>query len=236
LSIDMSVGISKSTRPVLPLQQGDRLTRAEFERRFDATPGLKRAELLEGVVYMPPPVSHDEHSGPHFQLITWLGVYAGRTPGVAGGDNGSLRLDLDNMPQPDAYLMIDPACGGQARLDADGYVAGAPELVAEVSASSVSIDLHLKKNLYRRHGVREYLVWRVRDEAFDWFVLRDGEYVELADERGIFQSGVFPGLRLDAAALLARDLAGVQRALNEALGRPDHVRFVEMLKQRAAAK
>src|SRR5438874_10548461 len=105
-----------------PLQPGDRLTRAEFERRYDATPNLKKAELIDGVVIMPPPVSAGGHSSPHFDLIGWLSVYRNATPGVEGGDNGSLRLDLDNMPQPDAFLRILESCGGQSRIDADDYV------------------------------------------------------------------------------------------------------------------
>jgi Uma2 family endonuclease len=151
--------LSSSVRPsVVPaLQPGDHLTRAEFERRFDATPGLKKAELIEGIVYMPPPVS-DEHSSPHSDLVTFMGIYRIATPGVLGGDNGSLRLDLDNMPQPDAFLRIDPACGGQTRLSEDGYVEGAPELVGEIAVSSASYDLHTKLNVYRRNGVKEYLV------------------------------------------------------------------------------
>src|SRR5947209_7849232 len=124
--------------PTPPLVSGDHLTRAEFERRFDATPGLKKAELIEGVVYVAPPVSHDGHSHPHADLITVLGVYRAATSGVTGGDNGSIRLDLDNMPQPDAYLLIEPAFGGQARIDADGYVTGAPEFIAEIAATSAS--------------------------------------------------------------------------------------------------
>src|SRR5205807_2572473 len=139
--------ISTARRPkpslIPPLQPGDRLTRTEFERRFDATPHLKKAELIEGVVYMPPPVS-DGHSSPHFDLITWLGTYRVATPGTAGGDNGSLRLDLDNMPQPDAFLRVLEEFGGQSRIDADGYVEGAPELIAEVAATSASYDLHAK--------------------------------------------------------------------------------------------
>src|SRR5687767_6376710 len=120
-----------SRNGVPPLQSGDRLSRDEFERRYDATPGLAKAELIDGVVYMPPPVSHDDHGRPHFDLITCLGVYRAATPGVTGGDNGSIRLDLGSMPQPDAYLLILPSHGGQARIDDDGYVEGAPELVAE---------------------------------------------------------------------------------------------------------
>src|SRR6478672_7958326 len=98
------------------LQNGDRLTRPEFERRYDAMPHLKKAELIEGVVYMPSPVSFGKHSSPHFNLIAWMGQYCAATPGVVGGDNGSVRLDLDNMPQPDAFLLTLPECGGQARI------------------------------------------------------------------------------------------------------------------------
>jgi Uma2 family endonuclease len=118
-------------------------------------PDLKKAELIEGVVYVPSPVSFDNHGGLHFDLITWLGQYRVATPGVRGGDNTSLRLDLDNEPQPDAFLMVLPTHGGQARIDEDGYVAGAPELIAEVAASSASYDLHDKLNAYRRNGVLE---------------------------------------------------------------------------------
>ena len=107
--------------------------RDEFERRYDAMPRLRKAELIEGVVYMPSPVRHRRHGRPHFRLICWLGVYEAATPGVEGGDNGTIRLDLDNDPQPDAYLLIAPERGGQARISADDYVELAPELVAEVA-------------------------------------------------------------------------------------------------------
>src|SRR5580692_489598 len=53
-----------------PLENGDRLTRAEFERRYDAMPRLKKAELIEGEVYMPSPVRHGQHSYPHSLLGT----------------------------------------------------------------------------------------------------------------------------------------------------------------------
>ncbi|MBC7785363.1 MAG: Uma2 family endonuclease [Burkholderiales bacterium] len=227
----MVVGISRSMKALYLLQQGDRLTRAEFERRFDATPDLKRAELIEGVVYLPPAVSHDDHGGPHARIIMWLGNYCVATPNTDFGDNGSLRLDLKNMPQPDGYLLVRPDCGGQARFE-NGYVSGGPELIVEVSASSVSIDMHAKKEIYRRNGVKEYLVCRVFDGAFDWFVLEGGEYVELQDRDGVFDSTVFPGLRLDAKALLTGDLPGVQQSLNEALALPEHTKFVTELQNR----
>jgi len=222
------------TSSVPALQPGDHLTREEFERRYDATPNLRKAELLEGVVYMPPPVSQEGHSGPHFDLIGWLGQYRIATPGIKGGDNGTLRLDLDNEPQPDAFLYILPSHGGQVRLSLDGYVEGAPELVAEIAASSASYDLHVKKKVYRRNGVREYLVWRVFDEVVDWFGLREGEYVSLlpgAD--GIFRSEILPGLWLDAGALLRGDVAAVAQIQQRALAGAEHERFLAQLQAAA---
>ena len=180
-------------RDVPPLQDGDRLTRAEFERRYDAMPELKKAELIEGVVHMGSPVSASGHGEPHFDLITLMGLYRLHTPGVVGGDNTTVRLDLDNEPQPDVYLRILAEFGGQCVLDSRGYVAGAPELVAEVAASSVSYDMHDKLNAYRRNQVREYLVWRVRDREVDWFVLREGRFEKLplgAGGRTAAQRGV----------------------------------------------
>ena len=223
--------VTPSVPRVPPLQNGDRLTRPEFERRFDATPGLKKAELLEGIVYMsPPPISHEYHSAPHADLLTWQGVYRAGTQGVLGGDNGSIRLDLDNEPQPDTYLLIAPDRGGQATIDDEGYVAGAPEFVGEVAASSVSYDLHVKMRVYRRNGVREYLVWRTFDGEIDWFVLRDNDYHRVSpDAAGVYRSAVFPGLWLDASALLRGDLAQVLKSLQEGLASPEHTTFAAKL-------
>src|SRR5207249_7770324 len=107
---------------------------------------------------------------------------------------------------PDGVLLVEPRLGGRAKIDADGYIAGAPELVAEVTASTVSIDLGPKLVVYRRNGVGEYLVWRALDRAIDWFVLRGSQYDRLPlDAAGVCRSEVFPGLWLDVAALLAGD-------------------------------
>jgi Uma2 family endonuclease len=217
------------------LENGDRLTRAEFERRYEAMPHLKKAELIEGVVYVPSPVRHRQHGAPHAHLISLLGQYAANTPGVEVGDNSSVRLDLDNEPQPDALLFIDPACGGQVRISDDGIIEGAPELVAEVASSSVSYDLHAKLHVYRRNGVREYIVWRVLEREIDWFVLRAGQYERMpVDAQGLVRSEVFPGLWLEPAALVRGDLTTVLAIVQQGLASPEHVTFVTRLHPPAA--
>lgn len=215
--------------PVIPpLHAGDHLTRPEFERRYAAMPTHIKAELLEGVVYMPSPVSNAHHGTPHFDVIGWLNFFRSGTPGVVGGDNSTLRLDLDSEPQPDVHLRLLPAYGGQSREDADGYLVSAPELIVEVSASSVSYDSHVKLRVYRRHGVREYVIWRTMDQAVDWFILRAGDYVRLEPaEDGIYRSEIFPGLWLDPAALLSGDMARVGQIVQQGIASADHAAFVE---------
>jgi Uma2 family endonuclease len=224
---------SVTQQKIPPLENGDRLSREEFERRYDAMPGLKKAELIEGVVYVPSPVRIDQHAEPHFKLNTFLGLYTWATPGVRGADNGSARLDLVNMPQPDICLFIDPARGGQARISDDDYLEDAPELVAEVAASSASYDLTSKFDVYRRHGVREYLVWRVQDREIDWFELKRKRFLRLPlDESGLYRSKIFPGLWLDPAALIRGDTAALQAALQRGLASREHADFVARLNAR----
>jgi len=222
-------------RQVPPLVSGDRLTRDEFERRYRASPGI-RAELIEGTVIVASPVSETWHGMPHVLLSTWIGVYFASTPGVLVGDNSTVRLDLDNEPQPDLYVRIHPDAGGQTTTSDESYTVGAPELVAEVAASSASIDLHAKLDAYRRNGVREYIVWRTYDEALDWRVLRGSSFEPLATSDGVYKSEVFPGLWLDAAALQRRDMAQVLAVLQQGLASPEHHAFVERLKAALAGR
>jgi Uma2 family endonuclease len=213
-----------------PLEPGDRLSRDEFERRYSAMPELKKAELIEGVVYMPSPARFQRHSGPHAAVVGWLYVYRVATPGVQVADNGTVRLDAENEPQPDAFLFIEPKCGGQVRVSDDDYIEEAPELVVEVASSSVSYDLGPKLEAYRRNGVREYVVWRVLDHDIDWFVLTNGEYQRLErDADGIYRSRFFPGLWLDRQALLDGNDARVAECVQLGIQSSEHAAFVERL-------
>ena len=103
-----------------PLENGDRLTREEFERRYEAMPNVKKAELIDGVVYMGSPVRFGRHSEPHAALLTWLGTYAAFTQGVRLGDNATVRLDSDAEPQPGALLKTCDVHFGPSNLSRDG--------------------------------------------------------------------------------------------------------------------
>ncbi|MEH2358827.1 Uma2 family endonuclease [Nostoc sp.] len=217
---------------VPPLENGDRLTCFEFERRYSAMPKLKKAELIEGTVYMASPLRFEPHAEPHGDLMGWLWTYKIATPGVRLGDNPTVRLDLDNEPQPDAVLLIDAQAGGRSHLSQDGYVEGAPELVAEIAASSATVDLGDKKRAYRRNGIQEYLVWQVFEQRIDWFHLEAGEYINLhPDAAGVIQSRVFPGLRLDQSALLSGDMQQVLTRLQAGVNSIEHQAFVQQLAQ-----
>lgn len=215
---------------ILPLENGDRLTRPEFERRYHAMPHRKKAELIEGVVYLPSPLRFKAHAEPHGHLMTWLGVYEASTTHIEMGDNATVRLDLDNEPQPDAVLIINASAGGNCRISTDGYLEGAPELVAEVAASTAAYDSYDKKAAYRRNGVQEYIVWQVLDQKLEWFSLQGGEYIPLqTDKTGVIRSQIFPGLWLAVPALLAGEMAQVLSVVQQGLDTTAHRAFVDTL-------
>ncbi len=231
MSVVRSQPLPAATLSIPLLANGDQLTRREFERRYVAMPAVNKAELIEGTVYMPSPVRFEQHGRPHSLLAGWLVYYVSRTPGLTGiGDNSTVRLDEDNEPQPDLILMMPADRGGHAMVDSDGYITGAPELVCEISASTVSIDLHDKLNAYRRNGVREYIVWRTEEGAIDWFILREGRYQPLQiEEGGLLKSEAFPGLWLNCDAILQSDLPRLLQSVDAGTSTPEHAAFVGRL-------
>jgi Uma2 family endonuclease len=227
----------KDSQQLPPLSNGDRLTRPEFERRYHAMPEVKKAELIEGVVYMASPLRFRPHAKPHGRLITWLGVYEAATPEVEMGIEPTVRLDIDNEPQPDGVLLISPESGGNSTLSEDGYLEGAPELVIEIAASSAAIDLTDKKRAYRRNGIQEYIVWQVFEQKIDWFSLQDGDYVSLMpNEQGVICSAIFPGLWLDIAAMLQGNMAQVLAVLQGGISSEEHQVFVQQLREKIGEK
>jgi Uma2 family endonuclease len=225
--------VSSQLPEILTLENGDRLSGQEFERRYAAMPDIKKAELIEGIVHLPPAaLRFRSHAQPHSLLTGWLSFYAALTPGVSTAIEPTTRLDPRNYPQPDVVLMIDPDRGGQAQLSKDDYLEGPPELAIEISASSVSIDLGVKKKIYCKSGIKEYIVWRVFDRTLDYFYLKPGadEYEAVcANAEGVIQSPTFPGLWLAPQALLAGNAAEMYAQLQAGLSTPEHKTFVVQL-------
>ena len=219
-----------------PLSAGDRLSRVEFERRYEARTDIKKAELIEGVVYIPSPVRLD-HAQLHGNIILWLGIYRINTLGTYAADNATVRLDLDNEVQPDALLRLEESLGGHALVTTDNYLENAPELVVEVAGTSASYDLHAKLNVYRRNGVQEYLVLLAYEGEIRWYALREGVYERLEpDENGVLKSEVFPGLWLDAEHFWQDDMASVLAVLQEGVASQAHADFATRLQELAMAQ
>jgi Uma2 family endonuclease len=210
------------------LRDGDRLTRDEFMRRWEQMPDLMRAELIDGIVYMPSPVSLT-HGDFQAHLTCWLGFYSAATPGSAVSSAATWLMAEDSAPQPDLALRIEPEFGGQSAIEND-YAAGAPELIVEISHTTSAKDKGAKLRLYERSGVLEYLTVRPRQQQVVWRELVDGKYREIAPaEDGCLRSRVFPGLWLDPAALWAKDLGALAATVHRGVATPEHSEFVERL-------
>ncbi|HVA50267.1 MAG TPA: Uma2 family endonuclease [Pirellulales bacterium] len=218
---------------VAPLMAGDQLTRDEFLRRWEADPSIKLAELIEGTVYMPSPVSA-EHGDMDGDVGGWLSTYKAATPRTASGRNTTSFL-LDDTPQPDLNLRLLPEYGGSSWVE-DKFLHGTPELLAEVAVSTASYDLHQKFRLYQSAGIPEYLAVVVFEQEIRWHMLVDGRYQLLSpDADGLYRSRIFPGLWLDGNALLSGNLRQVLDRLQEGLRSAEHERFVAQLAARRKA-
>lgn len=209
------------------LVTGERMTVEEFLRCWEALPDLKNAELIDGVVHVASPVSL-EHGNFDTLIISWLSHYVYATPGCQCA-NHTTWLMLDSAPQPDAFLRILPAHGGQSRNEGR-YGTGAPELAVEICLTSTQVDFGPKRKLYQRAGVQEYITIELFRKRLVWHVLQNGVYFyqELPPD-GVLRSLVFPWLWLDVAAFWAENGAKMLAALNEGLSSQERQKFVERL-------
>ena len=197
-----------------PLSNGDHLSLGEFERLWDLHPEIKKAELINGVVFLEMSVS-PIHSFAHSVVMGWLVSYwVSRMKFIELHDNVTLTLLSTHDLQPDALLRF---INGTSHNAGGAGIEGPPELVVEVSASSASRDLGSKRRIYQEAGVAEYVVWQLYENRVDWFVLESGRYISVqADSSGVIESRVFPGLRLPVEAMLRGDLAALMAANSQA--------------------
>jgi Uma2 family endonuclease len=219
--------MSTAVAEIASLVAGDKLTRDEFLRRWEAMPDVKRAELIGGVVYMPSSVSL-EHGYMTNDVGHWLGHYVLQTPGCRAGQNATWLM-LADAPQPDVHLCLLPKHGGQSRVKGQ-FHSGAPELVADVCLSTTAYDLHQKLELYLAAGVQEYVAVLLREREVRWHRRIGGTFELLPEsDAGIIQSVAFPGLWLNVPALLDENMASVLKTLNEGIQSREHAEFVARL-------
>ena len=231
MSVKVLSQSKNNTFPTIPLlENGDRLTREEFHRRYEAMPENVKAELIKGVVYMSSPVRVSKHGKPHAKMMVFLGVYYANTSGTDLSDNVTYIVSDYYEPQPDAVLRIEENRGGKSWVNDNDYLEGSPELVVEIASSTASYDLHDKLEIYEQKGVQEYIVWRVLDEQIDWFGLENSKYERLApNKQGIIESKVFAGLRLNVQAMLKDNLQKVLSDLQKGLQSKNYKDFAEQL-------
>jgi Uma2 family endonuclease len=226
----------RKTKSLPPLENGDQLDQKTFHARYEAMPEDCRAELIGGIVYMASP-QKVPHSEAQCLTVRWLDEYAEATPGTKALANNTQILGPDSEPEPDGCLFIAPEYGGRVYVDEDDYLNGSPELVAEVSSSTESIDLHRKKLDYEKAGVLEYVVLALRTQQVFWFVRQRGKFKEVPlPSNGIFRSRVFPGLWLDAEAMLRNNRQQVLAALRQGLASHEHAAFLAKLAKQASKK
>lgn len=209
------------------LSNGDRMSQAEFHRRYAAYPDDTKFELIGGTVYMAPPVRWS-HGTYHQELNLVIGLYGAATPGVEAGDNATIILGEESEPQPDLALRLLYEYGGQSQVNEDEYVEGAPELLAEVAYSSRSIDMNQKRQDYEAAGVLEYLVLCIEERELHWFHFPSGESIT-PNRQGVFRSRVFPGLWIHGPALMDRDSARLVKVVQQGVASREHGAFVKRL-------
>ena len=221
---------------VPPFEDGDVMDQPTFHALYLETPKGFRAELIEGVVQMPSPVQR-RHAQPSRKVSQWLGAFADATEGTDAFNEITAILAKDSEPQPDHSLIVLPEAGGQTSVSSEDYVIGAPELALEVSNTSVLIDLHAKKQMYDKYGVREYIVVETKRRVVHWFVRRVDQFVPLkVDADGILKSKCFPGLWLESSALFDRSAARLLTTLKLGLATPEHAKFAAKLQSKLAKR
>ncbi len=216
--------------PPLRLENGDRLSKAEFLKRWNEQPSLNHAELLEGIVHLnAAAIRCRDHGEPQYVMMRLLGTYCDVTPHIKVMGPSSIDLDDENFPEPDVVMYSTHPRLAQTKVDHEGYLVGPPELIVEIAASTASVDLHVKKDVYERAGVKEYLVWRTIEAGLDWFVLENGLYVrnKVDPADGFMKSRVFPGLWIKEAVLLKMDVKQILASMQEGITSAAHQEFCE---------
>jgi Uma2 family endonuclease len=213
--------------PIPPLRAGERLTQPEFHRRYEAHPDDTKFELIGGVVYVASPLLN-----PHGRMDSLLSFvlvyYEGATPGTETMSNVTNVLGPESEPQPDELLRILPSHGGRTH-DEENRTHDGPELVAQISHTTLSLDLGARRRDNEEAGVIEYLVVDIPGQRLHWFDLRAGNEIPLRG--GVMRSRVFPGLWIAPDALFSCDVPALTATIQQGIASSPHAKFVARLER-----
>jgi Uma2 family endonuclease len=221
----MKPAIQEPSNPLL--RPGERLTQPEFHRRYEAYPEDVKFELIGAVVHMPSPVRLPH--GRNDLLVSFvLTSYMFATPGTQVLANATTILGAAAEPQPDLCLRILAEFGGRTHEDAEQYLHEGPELVVQVSHSTLTLDLGTRRADCQQAGVAEYLVVDIAHQRLHWFDFRTDRMIN-PSQGGIARSRVFPGLWIDPLALFAGDGPRITEVIQQGIASAAHARFVQRL-------
>ena len=219
---------------VAPFEDGDVLDQPTFHKLYEAAPEGFRAELIGGIVHLPSPVGM-RHGRPHLVLGAWLAQYSAETDGTEAFIDITAIMSGDDEPQPDVSIIITPEAGGQTTVSEGDYLTGAPELAVEIAHTTTLLDLHAKKQMYEKHGVREYIVIETKRRTIHWFIRRDEKFVPLKlGGDGVLKSRIFPGLWLEPAAVFERSAKRLLTVLQLGFATPEYAKFAAKLQAKLA--
>ncbi|MFI3137661.1 MAG: Uma2 family endonuclease [Methylococcaceae bacterium] len=172
-------------------------------------PDNVRYELIDGHAYCmapAPDLAHQDITGDIYRQVAntltgkkcraFIAPLDVRLPQKSEAD-----AHIDTVVQPDVFVVCDPD-----KLTRRG-IRGAPDWVVEVlSPSTAGHDQIKKRQLYERHGVREYWLIHPTDRVLTVYRLDNGEYgkpdiYELAGETAIT---ALPGCVIQWDELVAR--------------------------------
>ena len=128
-------------------------------------------ETINGrpVMMATPTLNHNIVSGNVYRLF---GDYLRGKTCMPFQDNTKVFLEKNERYIPDMMVVCD-----RGKLRRKG-VYGAPDLVVEViSPGTGRNDRGPKKDVYERHGVREYWIINPKDQSIEQYVLENGRFV-----------------------------------------------------------
>lgn len=156
----------------------------------------KRYEVYEGeLVMVPAPATRHQRISWKLEYIIGGFVEENNLGNIFDAPT-DVVLAEDVVVQPDILYISK----GRSNIIKTQAVMGAPDLVVEIASPSTTFhDTVKKRNIYQRHGVKEFWLVFPEEKAIEVMILKDGVFSEFASakEEGKVTSKVLPGLEVD---------------------------------------